>query len=168
MFHQVFVDPKDVDSLRSLWRNNPENPLLDSQMDVHLFGKVHCPCIANWALRKSGEDATKDLKFVLNNNFYMDDYLKSMLNEKELISLTCKVVSVLKFHGFNLKKKIISNSEKVLQSLRQSTLNHKFGNLEFSSPTSERALELIWNIQKEAFTFRPIIKRYLDTKRAVL
>ena len=105
MFHQVFVDPKDVDSLRSLWRNNPENPLLDSQMDVHLFGKVHCPCIANWALRKSGEDATKDLKFVLNNNFYMDDYLKSMLNEKELISLTCKVVSVLKFHGFNLKKK---------------------------------------------------------------
>ena len=68
MFHQVFVDPKDVDSLRSLWRNYPENPLLDYQMNVHLFGKVDCPCIANRALRKSGEDSTEYLKLVLNNN----------------------------------------------------------------------------------------------------
>ena len=121
-------------------------------MNVHLFGKVDSPCIANWALRKSGEDSTEDVKFVLNNNFYMDDYLKSMSNEKDLISLTCKVVSVLKCHGFNLKK-FISNSEKVLQSLPQSTLNQKYVNLEFSSPTSERALGLIWNIQKATFTF---------------
>ena len=128
MFHQVFVDPKDVDSLRFLWRDNPENPLLDCQMNVHLFGKVDFACIADWVLRKSGEDSTKDVKFVLNNNFYMDDYLKSMSNEKNLISLTCKVVSVLKCHGFNLKK-FISNSEKVLQSLPQSTLNQKYVNL---------------------------------------
>ena len=46
----------------------------------------------------------------------MDDYLKSMLNEKGLISLTCKVVYVLKCNGFSLKK-LISNSETVLQSL---------------------------------------------------
>ena len=53
MFHQVFVDQKDVGSLRFLWRDNPENPLLDCQMNVHLFGKVDSPCIANCALRKS-------------------------------------------------------------------------------------------------------------------
>ena len=124
MFHQVFADPEDVDSLRFLWRDNPENPLLDCQMNVHLFGKVDSPCIANCALRKSGEDSTEDVKFVLNNNFYMDDYLKSMSNEKDLIGVTCKVVFLLKCHGFNLKK-FISISEKVLQSLPQSTLNQK-------------------------------------------
>ena len=167
MFHQAFVDPKGVDSLRLLWRDNPENALLDCQMNVHLFGKVDSSCIANWALRKSGEDSTEDVKFVLNNNFYIDDYIKSMSNEKDLISLTCKVVSVLKCHGFNLKK-FISNSEKVLQSLPQSTLNQKYVNLEFSSPTSERALGLIWNIQKDAFTFKPIIKYYRDTKSGIL
>ena len=70
-------------------------------------------------------------------------------------------------HGFNLKK-FISNSEKVLQSLPQSTLNQKYVNLEFSSPTSERALGLIWNIQKDTFTFKPIIKYYPDTKRGIL
>ena len=40
MFHQIFVDPKDVDSLRYLWRDNHDDPLLDCQMNVHLFGKV--------------------------------------------------------------------------------------------------------------------------------
>ena len=88
MFHQVFVDPKEVDSLRFLWRDNPENSLLNCQMNVYLFGKVDFPYIANWALRKSGEDSTKDVKFVLNNNFYMDDCLKSMSNEKDFINLT--------------------------------------------------------------------------------
>ena len=141
MFHQAFVDPQDVDSLRFLWRDNPENPLLDCQMNLHLFGKVDSPCIVNWALRKSGEDSTEDAKFVLNNKFYMDDYLKSMSNEKDLISRTCKVAFVLKCHGFNLKK-FISNLENTLQSLhaillkfQQSTLNQKYVNLEFSSPT---------------------------------
>ena len=88
MFHQVFVDRKEVDSLRFLWRDNPENPLLNCQMNVHLFGKVDFPCIVNWALRKSGEDSTKDMKLVLNNNFYMDNYLKSMSNEKDFINPT--------------------------------------------------------------------------------
>ena len=104
------------------------------------------------------------MKFVLNNNFYMNDYLKSMSDEKDLISLTCKVASVLKCHGFNLKK-FISNSEKVLP---QSTLNQKYVNLEFSSPTSERLLGLIWNIQRDTFTFKPIIKYYPDNKRGIL
>ena len=82
-------------------------------MNVHLFGKVDFPCIANWALRKSGEDSTKGMKFVLNNNFYMDNFLKSMSNEENMINLTCKVLSVLKCQGFNLKK-LVSNSETVL------------------------------------------------------
>ena len=90
MFHQVFVDPKDVDSSRFLWRDNPENPLLDCQMNVHLFGEADSPSIANWALKKYGEDSTEDVKLVLNNNFYMDGYLKSMSNEKDLISSHAK------------------------------------------------------------------------------
>lgn len=110
-------------------------------------------------MRKSGKDSAEDVKFLLNNNFYMNDYLKSISNEEDLISLTCKIVSVLKFHDFNLKK-IISNSETVLQSLPQSTLKQKYVNLEFSLPKSGRALGLIWNIKKDRFTFKPIIKSY--------
>ena len=45
MFHQIFVDPKDVDSLRYLWRDNDDDPLLDCQMNAHLFGKVDSPVL---------------------------------------------------------------------------------------------------------------------------
>ena len=90
-----------------------------------------------------------------------------MSNEKDLIRLTCKVVSVLKCHGFNLKK-FISDSEKVLQSLPQSTLNQKYVKLEFSLLTSERALGLIWNNHKDTFAFKPIIKYYPYTKHGIL
>ena len=41
-------------------------------------------------------------------------------------------------------------------------------NLEFSSPKSEQALGLIWNIQKDTFTFKPIIKYYPNTKCGTL
>ena len=69
MFHQVFVDPKDVNSLILLWRDNLENSLIDCQMNVHLFGKVDSSCIASWALRKFAEDSIEDVKSDLNNNF---------------------------------------------------------------------------------------------------
>ena len=80
----TFADPKDIDSLRFLSRDNSKNPFLDRQINVHLFGKIDSPCIANWVLKKSGEDSTKYVTFVLNNNFYMDNYLKSMLDERGL------------------------------------------------------------------------------------
>lgn len=97
-------------------RNNPEDTLLDYQMNVNLFGKVDSTSIVNWAMRKSGEDSNKVVKFVPNNKFYVDNYFKSISNEKDAISLICKIVSVLKYHGFNLKK-IISNSETLLQRI---------------------------------------------------
>ena len=52
------------------------------------------------------------------------DAFKSKLNEEDFISLSSKVVSVLQYHGFNLKK-FVSNSQTILQSLPQSTLNQK-------------------------------------------
>lgn len=97
-------------------RNNPEDTLLDYQMNVNLFGKVDSTSIVNWAMRKSGEDSNKVVKFVPNNKFYVDNYFKSISNEKDAISLICKIVSVLKYHDFNLKK-IIYNSETLLQRI---------------------------------------------------
>ena len=73
----------------------------------------------------------------------------------------------MKCHGFNLKK-FISNSGNLFKGLPYSALNQKYVNLEFSSPTSERPLWLLWNIQKDPFTFKRILKCYPDTKRGIL
>ena len=91
-----------------------------------------------------------------------------------MICLTCKVACFEvswffthfqpMFHSYTPLKtsenRRLSNSKTVLQSLPQSTLKQKYVNLEFSLPKSGRALGLIWNIKKDRFTFKPIIKSY--------
>ena len=56
MFHQILVENKDRDVLRFLWRDNYIDPIEDYRMNVHLFGKVDSPCIANGAIKKTAAD----------------------------------------------------------------------------------------------------------------
>ena len=50
-------------------------------MLVHLFGKINSTCCFNYALQDSGldqrETVCQDVIESINNNFYMDEYLKS-------------------------------------------------------------------------------------------
>ena len=50
-------------------------------MLVHLFRKINSTCCFNYALQDSGldqmETVYQDVIESINNNFYMDDYLKS-------------------------------------------------------------------------------------------
>ena len=56
MFRQILVENKDRDVLRFLWRDNYIYPIEDYRMNVHLFGKVDSPCIANRTIRKIAAD----------------------------------------------------------------------------------------------------------------
>ena len=56
MFLQILVENKDRDVLRFLWRDNYIYPIEDYRMNVHLFGKVNSPCIANRTIRKIAAD----------------------------------------------------------------------------------------------------------------
>ena len=91
MFHQVRVCESGIDALRFVWREKPEDELLDYAMLVHLFGKVDSSRIANWSIKKAAGNAYPDAKFTINSNFYMDDFLKSMSNDNDLVKLVREV-----------------------------------------------------------------------------
>ena len=57
-FHQVRVCGSDTDALRFVWREKPDDELLDYAMLVHLFGKVNSPCTANWSIKKAADNAS--------------------------------------------------------------------------------------------------------------
>ena len=59
MFHQVGVCESDIDALRFVRRENPEDKLLDCAMLVHLFGEVDSPCIAMWSIKKAADNRCK-------------------------------------------------------------------------------------------------------------
>ena len=163
MFHQIRVNAKDTNALRFLWRVNPQCNIEDYIMLVHVFGKVDSPCCANWALRNTSIDSELDVKNTIERNFYMDDFLKSLSNVDDLINLSKRVMSVLQCHGFRLTK-WMSNSPEILHSLPTSEISTNIISLDLNTPIVERALGMIWNINQDALTFKPVTRECPNTK----
>ena len=92
---RVNVCSKDVDAMRFVWRDNREQLISDFCMLVHILGKINSPSCANWALRKSATNCEDYIKQCIENNFYMDDLLKLLSNEEDLIQLSSKLLIIL-------------------------------------------------------------------------
>ena len=75
----------------------------------------------------------------------MDDFLKSLSNVDELIELSERVISTLLSHGFRLTK-WVSNSYEILNSLSKTEISPKLVSLDLHTPSVEKALRMIWNI----------------------
>ena len=74
MFHQVCAPSPDTDALRFLWRKVTGREIEDYTMRVHIFGKTDWPCAANWALKQTPPEDGYQLKRIIDDNFYMDDF----------------------------------------------------------------------------------------------
>ena len=80
MFHQVKVLPKDADGLRfRWWKDSLDQPAVDYQMLVHIFGATLSPCCTNKALKQTTDDNKTRLSpqavKTIQRNFYVDDLL---------------------------------------------------------------------------------------------
>ena len=89
-------------------------------MTAHFFGKVDSPCCANFALKKSAVDISDTLHpsvvKTINQDFHMDDFLKSHSSAEHLIDTTNAVISTLKQAGFRLTK-LVSNSHDIINNI---------------------------------------------------
>ena len=96
MYFQIFVAEQHRRLLRFLWwkeGNISEKPI-GYEMCVHVFGGVSSGACSNYTLKitavkkkeKFGEEAAQTLQ----NNFYVDDLLKSVANEDIAVQLIKK------------------------------------------------------------------------------
>ena len=144
VFHQLKVIESDQDALRFLWRTTKfENPV-DYVMIVHLFGKNDSPCVANYVVKKCAMDQPNnfDAKTVecVEKDFYMDDFLRSNVSEKYLLTLSKELIEMLSNCSFRLTK-WLSNSNIIMSSLPQSELSPKFNSF------NERIVEIVsWSL----------------------
>ena len=78
------------------------------------------PCVANFVLKKAGADQKDFVQpsviTVIDQDFYVDDFLKSENSEEHLTGITKTVISVLKESGFRLTK-FVSNNQDTLKQL---------------------------------------------------
>ena len=172
MFHQVKVLPKDADALRFLWWNDSlDQPPVDYQMLVHIFGATSSPCCANKALKQTAEDNKTRLSpeavKTIQRNFYVDDLLKSMATTESAITLANQLVGVLKECGFRLTK-FTSNSNKVLRVFPQEELANPSINLDLDELPIGRTLGLHWDALADNLQFKVAPTNKPLTKRGIL
>ena len=174
MFHQVKVEPKDCNALRFLWWNeNLDQEPEDYQMLVHIFGATSSPSVCRFALERTAEEHGKsyDSETVntIKENFYVDDFLKSVDSEKNAVELIKQLTSLLKQGGFHLTK-WISNTSEVMHTIPNTERAKSVADLDLEKDTLpvERALGVLWDVEKDAFTFGSAMNKKPTTRRGLL
>ncbi|XP_035257600.1 uncharacterized protein LOC118218934 [Anguilla anguilla] len=175
MFHQVRVSKSDVDFLRFLWwpSNDVSKPPVEHRMLVHLFGAVSSPSCANFALRQTARDNKSmfhpKVISTIENNFYVDDCLKSLPSEQEAVELVKELTSLCQKGGFRLTK-WMSNSRTVLAHIPKEDRAHEVRELDLDRDklSIERALGLLWSVEDDMFKFNIIVKDKPHTRRNML
>ena len=140
-------------------------------MNVHRFGKIDSPCCASWSLKKTATDQANNhcnssIDKVLFN-VYMDDYLDSFTNRINATKTIHDVINILNTGGFPLHK-WISNDREILLSLLNSEISWKVVDLELNILPIERALRLLWDLQKDVLQIKAVDKNLPVSKRGIL
>lgn len=175
MFHQFHVRPEDQDYLRFLWWENGdfESPPSVFRMRVHLFGAASSPGCANFGLKHiavegQGQVNQDTVKFV-QQNFYVDDGLVSVMSDSEAIQLVEEARKLCSVGKLRLHK-FISNSDKVLKAIPKEECAQSVKDLDMAlgEPLMERALGVQWCVFSDDFQFRVTVKERPLTRRGVL
>ena len=129
------------------------------------------PTCSNYALQRTAQDNKDSFPLeaeVVERNFYMDDLFKSVPSLLETCSLQAGLVNLLSLGGFRLTK-WISNDKNLLTAIPAELQAQSVQTIgeEDILPT-ERALGVIWDVQKDAFLFKIKPKELTDTGLKVI
>ena len=119
MFLQVQVPEQDRSALRFLWCPRTNESVQIYEYQRHVFGAKRSPTFANYALKRVGLDNEKEYLIAakaIQNNFYVDDFIKSVETPDEAIEVFNQLQPHLWRHGFELKK-WISNNDAVTKAI---------------------------------------------------
>ena len=172
MFHQISVSPKERDALRFLWREKSNEVVSDYKMNVPLFGKSDSPCVANFALKKAGADK-KDIILPsvvtsIDQDFSMDDFLRSDNSEEYFTRITKTVISVFKECGLRLTKFVWNNQDILNQFPESEILNKKAIAEQSDQESTHKALGILWNVKTDELRIKFSDKTFFNTKRGLL
>ncbi|XP_076045077.1 uncharacterized protein LOC143027605 [Oratosquilla oratoria] len=172
MFYNFKVKTEQRDYLRFFWykNNDPDERLIEYRMTVHVFGNTPSPAIATYGLRKSVEDASPEVRYFIENNFYVDDGLASLPDAETAYKLIQDSKSALQEGGRLRLHKITSNSKEVLEKFATSELAENLQELNLTSDSMpmQSSLGLLWDIQRDVFVYKFMDSDKPSTKRGIL
>ena len=103
----------------------------------------------------------------VENDFYVDDLLKSVPDDNDAIQLASDLMAPLQRGGLRLTKWINSIKE-VLATIPESERADPMLNLSIDKLPISRALGLQWNVEQDVFQFKIVDVDKPETKRGIL
>ena len=174
MYYQVRIPEEHFKFLRFFWWEDEElsGEPDEFEMCVHPFGAISSKGCVIFALHRTAFDNQekygKEALETLLQNFYIDDLLKSLDQEDEVIKLISNVNGMCEAGGFNLTKYICANTN-VMNSIppekRASVLETQDIDNESSS---ESALGVQWRVNEDVLGFRVDFNHDDGTRRGCL
>jgi hypothetical protein len=173
MFMQVRVAESDRGALRFLWwpAGDETGDPVEYQINAHPFGAKSSSFCASYALKRTVEDfgSLYDafVGEVVLRNFYMDDCLVSLGNEKMASRFVKQISSLLRNTGFRLHK-WVSNRPEVLSGIPDTEWAHSSKNIKGSADGNERRLGLEWDPVTDVVRMHFRLREAPLTRRGIL
>ena len=175
MFHSFHVTPSHRDFLRFLWfeNNDLDGAISEFRMNVHLFGAVSSPAVANYSLHKTAETGRAEFgdkaADFLCRNFYVDDGLTSVLAISEAIELIEDSQALCASAKLQLHK-FASNRKDVLEALPKDDRAKDLKDLDLRHDALpvQRSLGTYWCIESDTLGFRIELKDKPLSRRGIL
>jgi hypothetical protein len=129
-FLMVAVNESDRDMLRLLWLEDPadlNSEILQLRITRIVFGLRPSPAILGSTIRHHldmQKNVNPELIEILNNSFYVDDFISGADDEKKVLDLTNSAKTVMKRGAFNLRK-WNTNSSSVQEKLPETDIHTK-------------------------------------------
>ena len=173
MFYQVRVAAFcDRDALRFFWW--PEGDLDVSpavyRKKVHFYRAQSFPSCSSYCLcqtAKASKYFDPKIRELVRTNFYVDDCLVSVKNEKHAVKIIKDLRSLLAYGGLKLTK-WLSNSEEAIKTISE---DHFKISRNFSVPpvtTKKRVLGVSWCVIKDEFFFEIDLPKIPAIKKRIL
>lgn len=175
MFHSFHVTPSHRDFLRFLWfeNNDLDGAISEFRMNVHLFGAVSSPAVANYSLHKTAETGRAEFgdkaADFLCRNFYVDDGLTSVPAISEAIELIEDSQALCASAKLRLQK-FASNRKDVLEALLKDDRAKDLKDLDLRHDALpvQRSLGTYWCIESDTLGFRIELKDKPLSRRGIL
>ena len=168
MFLQVGVLARDQISLRFfLWREDATSDVVVHQYTHHIFGARDSPTCANFAFRTTATDNMStypEAASVVNEKFYIDDYLDSFENVTHAIKISRDSVLLLKLGVFILTK-FVSTADEITSAMipeDSETSSSPIKEICTGAEQSSHVLGLKWDHVKDTLVVSRGVNRALD------